>query len=73
MTRGHGETVRLSSRDWLGITSLTLTVLFVLGSQFIRHDRLLTEVLVKQETLSARVAQVEDTLSNMRFPNEPPR
>ena len=65
MTRGSGDTVRLSGRDWLGITSLTLSVLVILGSQFIRHDRLLTEVLIRQETLSERVAQIEDSLENI--------
>ena len=70
MTRQGGDTVRLSIRDWLGIATLTLTVVAVLGSQFIRHDRLLTEVLVKQQALADRVEMMEVQLSRIPIGRE---
>ena len=65
MTRQDAETVRLSSRDWLGVVTLTLTVVVLLGSQFMRHDRLLTEVLVKQQVLADRVEMIEAQISRI--------
>ena len=65
MTRSSGDTVRLSGRDWLGIATLSLSLVVLLGSQFIRHDRLLTEVLVKQQALADRVEMMELQLSRI--------
>ena len=70
MTRSNGDTVRLSGRDWLGIATLSLSLVVLLGSQFIRHDRLLTEVLVKQQVLADRVEMMEMQLSRIPLERE---
>ena len=41
MTLEQNNIVRLSARDWAGIIGVTLTLLTILGSAYLTHDRLL--------------------------------
>ncbi len=65
MTRGTDNTVRLSLRDWAGLAALALGLLGTLTAQYLRHDRLLTELLVRQAATSERVQQVERAVERL--------
>tara|TARA_R100000995_G_scaffold80591_1_gene52520 strand:+ start:2833 stop:3114 length:282 start_codon:yes stop_codon:yes gene_type:complete len=54
MTRSTGDTVRLSNRDWVGIVAIAITLLGTTLTSYMRHDRILTEIVVRQEYLSAQ-------------------
>ena len=59
------QTVKLSGRDWLGLSALAVGLLGALTTQYLRHDRLLTEVLVRQAAMQERVQQVERAVERL--------
>ncbi len=66
MTKEPGsQTVKLSGRDWLGLAALAVGLLGTLTTQYLRHDRLLTEVLVRQAAMQERVQQVERAVERL--------
>ena len=65
MTRTGGNVVKLSGRDWAGLAALSLGLLGTLTAQYLRHDRLLTELLVRQAATSERVQQVERAVERL--------
>ena len=65
MTKGGGNIVRLSGRDWAGLAALALAVLGAITGQYLRHDRLLTDVLVRQAAMAERVEQVERAVERL--------
>ena len=65
MTRDTGQVVRLSGRDWCGLAALAIGVLTAITTQYLRHDRLLTEVLVRQAAMAERVGQVERAVERL--------
>lgn len=67
MTRdkNHGpseDTVRLSIRDWFGILACVMTVMSMFIGSYLHHDRMLTEVLTRQQTIVDRVERIENSL-----------
>lgn len=62
MTRSPDNTVHLSTKDWLGIAGITITILSSLFAVYLHHDRQLTEVLTRQQTLVDRVERIENSL-----------
>ena len=65
MTDNSGHVVRLSGRDWCGLAALAIAVLGAITTQYLRHDRLLTEVLVRQALMAERVEQVERAVERL--------
>ena len=66
MTKRTGSSVvHLSGRDWFGLLAICSTVcLAVLGS-YLRHDRMLTEVLTRQQATSERLEDVERSVERL--------
>ena len=62
MTRSPDNTVHLGAKDWLGIAGITFTILSALFGIYLHHDRQLTEVLTRQQTLVERVERIENSL-----------
>ena len=69
MTKNHTQIVTLSFRDWVGLVGIFATLIVVILAGYLRHDRYLTEVIVRQEYLaesqdqmSERINQIENRL-----------
>jgi hypothetical protein len=62
MTLEHNNIVRLSARDWAGIIGVALTLLTILGSAYLTHDRLLMQLVTQQESINRRLDKIEDKL-----------
>jgi hypothetical protein len=58
--------VRLSIKDWVPIIGIALTVLTIIVGSFIHHDRLLTQVIIQQESAAKRLDKIETKLENTR-------
>lgn len=65
MTKGGGNIVRLSGRDYAALGAMALVVLGAITGQYLRHDRLLTEVLVRQAAMAERVVTVERAVERL--------
>ena len=65
MTRTHragGDIVKLSTRDWLAIVAIIIpTAIFIING-YLRHDRMLTQVITQQHSINDRLERVESTL-----------
>lgn len=66
MTRSRGkacaDTVTLSTKDWVTLLSIVVPVAVLVVFGWLRHDRMLTELVVHQVSLSDRLERVEETL-----------
>jgi hypothetical protein len=62
MTLEHNNVVRLSARDWAGIIGVAITLLTILGSAYLTHDRLLMQLVTQQESINRRLDKIEDKL-----------
>lgn len=58
--------VRLSAKDWVPIVGITLTILTIIVGSFLHHDRLLTQLLVQQESTTKRLDKIETKLETHR-------
>jgi hypothetical protein len=56
------EIVTLSVKDWFTLLGIIVPVLILCIFGWLRHDRLLTEVVTNQKTLTDRLERVETTL-----------
>jgi hypothetical protein len=59
MTLEHNNVVRLSARDWAGIIGVAVTLLTILGSAYLTHDRLLMQLVTQQESINRRLDKIE--------------
>jgi len=61
MTRDHRNprVVYLAGRDWLGILTISFTLLVLIITAYLRHDRLIVEVLTRQQTITERLERME--------------
>jgi hypothetical protein len=66
MTREQNNIVRLSTRDWVGIIGVAITLLTILGSGYLTHDRLLMRLVAQQEAMNARLDKIERQLDPRR-------
>jgi hypothetical protein len=66
MTLERGNVVRLSTRDWIAIMALMVTITGGVLAAFIHHDRLLMRLVTQQETLSERLAKIESKIERTR-------
>lgn len=66
MTRSRGkgiaDTVTLSSKDWVMMFGILLPVAALVILGWLRHDRMLTTLVVQQTSLNDRLERVEETL-----------
>ena len=66
MVRSRGtscaDTVTLSVKDWVMTLSILVPVAVLVVFGWLRHDRLLTTLIVQQESLNDRLERVEETL-----------
>lgn len=58
--------VRLSIKDWVPIIGIALTVLTIIVGSFVHHDRLLTQLIIQQESTAKRLDKIETKLENTR-------
>jgi hypothetical protein len=58
--------VRLSIKDWVPILGIALTVLTIIVGSFLHHDRLLTKLIIQQESTAQRLDKIETKLENTR-------
>ena len=61
----HSQVVTLSGKDWVGLAAMGLTLLIVMMASYLRHDRILTEVLVRQGYLSDQLQSVDDRVDQI--------
>ena len=59
MTRNHDNVVRLSRQDWAGLLGVFITLVVLMSSAYLRHDRLIIEVLTRQEIITDRIDRIE--------------
>lgn len=70
MTLEQGSTtVKLSARDWLGIIGVALTLLTILGSAYLTHDRLLMQLVTQQDAINRRLDKIENKLDAVPVPH----
>lgn len=62
MTLQPDQTVRLCARDWIAIVAIVLTVCGALITNFIYHDRVLTQLVVQAEVTNKRLDKIESKL-----------
>lgn len=66
MVRSRGtscaDTVTLSVKDWVTMLGVVIPVAVLVVFGWLRHDRLLTTLIVQQESLNDRLERVEETL-----------
>jgi hypothetical protein len=62
--------VRLSGRDWFGLLGIFITIMIVVCGAYLRHDRLIIEVLTRQQTITDRLdrleTQIDETITARR-------
>ena len=66
MTVEQNNIVKLSLRDWAGIIGVALTLLTILGSGYLTHDRLLMRLVTQQEAINARLDKIEAKIESPR-------
>lgn len=62
MTLEQNNVVKLSVRDWVGIIAVAVTLLSILGSAYLTHDRLLMQVVTQQAAIQERLNKIETKL-----------
>lgn len=62
MTLEQNNVVKLSVRDWAGIIAVAITLLSILGSAYLTHDRLLMQVVTQQQSINDRLNKIENKL-----------
>ena len=64
MTRNpmQRDVVSLSANNWLALIAIIVSALLFIVSGYLRHDRLLTEVIVQQQAQAERMERIESTL-----------
>ena len=65
MTRRPDNVVTLSTRDWLGLIGIFVTLITLMLAAYLRHDRYLTEVLVRQEYLAIQQVAISDRIDKI--------
>lgn len=58
-------TVRLSARDYVALGAAIVAISAVFFGAYLRHDRLLSEVLTMQRAQGARVEKLEKSLDSV--------
>lgn len=69
MTLEKDNVVKLSIRDWAGIIGVALTLLTILGSAYLTHDRLLMQLITQQDAINRRLDKIENKLDSVPSPH----
>ena len=64
MTRNpvQRDIVSLSINNWLALIAIIVSALLFIVSGYLRHDRLLTELIVQQQAQADTIDRIERTL-----------
>lgn len=62
MTLQADQTVRLCIRDWIAIIAIVVTIGGAMITNFIYHDRVLTQLVVQTEVTNKRLDKIEAKL-----------
>lgn len=65
------QRVRLSLGDWVRLVALVVTIAIVLGGAYLRHDRMLTQVLHSMDHQQQRLQLLEQRLLYLAVPLPP--
>ena len=67
MTRDIREpsVVRLSLRDWMGIFACVVAIAFPVVAAYREHDRMITEMIVRQQLIESQINRIEDCLDKL--------
>ena len=56
------DVVSLSANNWLALIAIIVSALLFIVSGYLRHDRLLTELIVQQQAHADTFVRIERTL-----------
>ena len=63
-TKKGCDIVQLSSRDWLVVMTIVVPIFLFVVHGYLRHDRMLTQVITHQQSIGERLQRVESTLDS---------
>jgi uncharacterized membrane-anchored protein YhcB (DUF1043 family) len=66
MTRHANNVVTLSVRDWTAIIGIVLTVSSGIMYAYLHHDRMLTQLVMQQQSMNQRLEKIEAKIENRR-------
>lgn len=66
MTRHANNVVTLSVRDWAAIVGIVLTVSSGVMYAYLHHDRMLTQLVIQQQSINHRLEKIEAKIENRR-------
>jgi len=66
MTRHANNVVTLSVRDWTAIIGIVLTVSSGIMYAYLHHDRMLTQLVMQQQSMNHRLEKIEAKIENRR-------
>lgn len=66
MTRHANNVVTLSVRDWAAIVGIVLTVSSGVMYAYLHHDRMLTQLVIQQQSINHRLEKIEAKIETRR-------
>lgn len=66
MTRHANNVVTLSVRDWTAIIGIVLTVSSGIMYAYLHHDRMLTQLVIQQQSINHRLEKIEAKIETRR-------
>lgn len=66
MTRHANNVVTLSVRDWTAIIGIVLTVSSGVMYAYLHHDRMLTQLVMQQQSINHRLEKIEAKIETRR-------
>ena len=66
MTRHANNVVTLSVRDWAAIIGIVLTVSSGVMYAYLHHDRMLTQLVMQQQSMNHRLEKIEAKIETRR-------
>tara|TARA_R110000824_G_scaffold25767_3_gene89360 strand:- start:5338 stop:5658 length:321 start_codon:yes stop_codon:yes gene_type:complete len=67
LTKDRHNIVRLSHKDWAGFVIALVTVLIFVGAAYQAHDRILTEIVVRQEYILDAQDEMKLEINHMQM------
>jgi|TARA_R100000458_G_C8277787_1_gene253495 hypothetical protein len=66
MTKDRHDIVRLSHKDWAGFVVALVTVLVFVGTLYQTHDRILTEMVVRQQYILESQDEMKQEINQLQ-------
>ncbi len=66
MTLNPPNKVTLQQKDWLGLITLTVSIIGSVFFAYQSHDRLLTEIAVRQQLLAAEQDRLREDVEELK-------